>query len=269
MPAEPNTECPFPGMDPFLESQSWRDFHNTFITDIRDSLRGQLTYDYVVSVEERVLLKTSEQLEEERRSFVADGAVRERPGAESTAGSGALAVAEPQTAYTLLTLPDMEGDVQPYVEVRDAMTNQLVTVVELLSPANKVGDGRDDYLSKRIALLRSPIHLVELDFLRGGRRLPMTAPLPPGDFYAIVSDAGDRPQAEVHHWFLPNDLPTVRVPLRSFEKYATLRLGGLFRDRHARSGYRHTLDYGSPVSPRLPPDQAVWVADRLAAAGLP
>lgn len=26
---------PFPGMDPFLESQTWRDFHTEFITAIR------------------------------------------------------------------------------------------------------------------------------------------------------------------------------------------------------------------------------------------
>ena len=263
--------CPFPGVDPFLESQYWRDFHSTFITDIRDALRGQLPYDYVVTVEERVLLHSGGE-EPEERSLIADGAVRQKPEVEPAPGGGA-AVAEPiassGTSYSLMTLPDLDGHTQPYVEVRDSLTNQLVTVIELLSPANKIGDGRDEYLAKRNALIHSSIHLVELDLLRGGRRLPMTTPLPPSDFYAIVSDSGQRPEAAVHHWSLPDDLPTVQVPLRSFRKYATLQLGRMFRDRHARSGYRHTLDYGRPLTPRLPSNHAAWVADRLAAAGLP
>ena len=64
---------------------------------------------------------------------------------------------------------------ETYLVVRDRETMQVVTVIELLSPSNKRrnGDGRREYLTKREEFLSSSTHLVELDFLRGGLRLPV------------------------------------------------------------------------------------------------
>ena len=45
---------PFPGMDPFLESQEWEDFHTTFNTILRERLGPSLEPDYLVRVERRV-----------------------------------------------------------------------------------------------------------------------------------------------------------------------------------------------------------------------
>ena len=42
-------------------------------------------------------------------------------------------------------------------------------MIELLSPANKTpGPDREQYLAKRMELLNGPVHLVEIDLLRGG-----------------------------------------------------------------------------------------------------
>ena len=58
----------------------------------------------------------------------------------------------------------------------------------MLSPFNKrPGEGREDYLRKRRLILQSEVHLVELDLLRDGERVPMGKPLPPADYYAIIS----------------------------------------------------------------------------------
>jgi len=55
-----------------------------------------------------------------------------------------------------------------FVEIRDRRDRELVTVVELLRPANKhPGPDREQYLAKRMALLSGPVHLVEIDLLRG------------------------------------------------------------------------------------------------------
>ena len=48
---------PFPGMDPFLESQEWEDFHTTFNTVLRERLGPSLEPDYLVRVERRVYVE--------------------------------------------------------------------------------------------------------------------------------------------------------------------------------------------------------------------
>lgn len=56
-------------------------------------------------------------------------------------------------------------------------------MIEILSPGNKrpSSDGRKEYLLKREEIVGSETHLVELDFLRGGLRLPTMDPLPAYD----------------------------------------------------------------------------------------
>ena len=45
---------PFPGMDLFIESQRWRDFHHSIIPQIRDDLQRAVQSRYVISIEENV-----------------------------------------------------------------------------------------------------------------------------------------------------------------------------------------------------------------------
>src|SRR5262245_57020856 len=42
-----------------------------------------------------------------------------------------------------------------WVEIRDSAKRKLVTLIEILSPTNKGGDGRKEYLEKRKRILRS------------------------------------------------------------------------------------------------------------------
>ena len=50
------------------------------------------------------------------------------------------------------------------------MQRLVVTVIEILSPTNKVAGsrGRESYETKRQEVMRSPSHLVEIDLLRRG-----------------------------------------------------------------------------------------------------
>ena len=52
---------PFPGMDPFIGSQRWRDFRTTFVTVIREMLTPQVRPRYVVEVEEYVYLARDDE----------------------------------------------------------------------------------------------------------------------------------------------------------------------------------------------------------------
>src|SRR5438093_5157102 len=64
--------------------------------------------------------------------------------------------------------PATEG----YIEIIDASSGgRVVTVIEVLSPANKVaGDGQEKYLQKRQELRDAKVSLVEIDLIRAGNR---------------------------------------------------------------------------------------------------
>lgn len=48
---------PFPGMDPFIEGQKWKDFHTALLLEIHRELVAAVRPRYVVEVEEYVLTK--------------------------------------------------------------------------------------------------------------------------------------------------------------------------------------------------------------------
>src|SRR5262249_22744001 len=66
---------------------------------------------------------------------------------------------------------------------------------------------RIEYLAKRRALLLKNVHLVELDLLFGGRRLPLQQSLPPADYYYLLSRGDQRPDCQVYRWTLGSPCP--------------------------------------------------------------
>jgi hypothetical protein len=194
---------PFPGIDPYLESQGhWLDFHARFVPMISDAVNEQLPDGYVARIDERltpVELPQEDQIKRIRPDVAVIGS-ESRPAPASTAAPGPVApgalTLEPVTIP--MKLLDVESEI--YLEILHLPDQKVVTVVELLSPSNKAGAGRQDYLAKRHGLMVPDVHLVELDFLIGGHRLPMERPLPPGDYYALVARAERRPDCEVFAW---------------------------------------------------------------------
>jgi hypothetical protein len=71
---------------------------------------------------------------------------------------------------------------EPYIEIYSLPDREVIAVVEILSPTNNSGRGRVEYLDKRDEVLRAPVHLVEIDLLLAGSRVPLGAALPPGDY---------------------------------------------------------------------------------------
>ena len=64
------------------------------------------------------------------------------------------------------------------LEVIDRSDRKVVTVLEVVSPTNKApgSRGRESYLEKRLEVMHSPTHWVEIDLLRaGGIRRPRGA----------------------------------------------------------------------------------------------
>src|SRR5438874_12955725 len=108
--------------------------------------------------------------------------------------------------------------------IRDMEKRRLITVIEFLSPTNKKGEGRRQYLAKRNLILASSVNLVEIDLLRQGNRLPTKGTLPTGDYFLFVSSAKKRPTIDVWPILLEQPLPTIPIPLKKKDPLVSLDL---------------------------------------------
>lgn len=121
-----------------------------------------------------------------------------------------------------------------------------MTVIELLSPTNKSGEGFYKYERKLRATIRQKVHFVEIDLLLGGQRLPMANPLPPGDYYAVVSRSEERPRSNVYAWTIRDPLPSIPIPLKRPDQDVSLDLGSHFATAYERGRYGQWIDYSVP-----------------------
>ena len=250
---------PFPGMDPFIESQKWADFHASFLTAFREQLLPRVRPKYFVDVEERVYVERDpgDPVMAIRPDVVVVDAVAEE-------GSGYAPTAT-MTMPVECLIPMPEEIHEAYLTLRRKDLRTIVTVIELLSPTNKRpgANGFDQYLEKRLHVLASFSNLVELDLLRGGRRLPLVGQLPPGDFLATMARLPRRPRAEAYVWSLEQRLPIIPIPLADADPDVLLDLQEVFNLVYDRAGYDYSLDYHAPPDPPLDPVRAAWVQQVL------
>ena len=81
-----------------------------------------------------------------------------------------VAVALPLIEAVTVDVTMPETVKETYLEVRDIITQEVVTVIEILSPKNKRSqEGRNAYTKKRLQVLGSYTNLVEVDLLRDGK----------------------------------------------------------------------------------------------------
>ena len=255
---------PFPGMDPYLELEEWQDFHVSMIVEFRRQLVPQLVPKYVAVVERRVYLEhTADEIDifqpDVRIGFSPTHAVQ---GPHSPIGVSTTSTIEPEVYTAPLPFEHRE----PFIEVRDRESSEVVAVVEFLSPTNKTrsADGFREYSEKRESLLRGFAHLVEVDLLRGGVRPATTKPLrPTTDYCAMVHRSQRRPRIDVYQWPLRQRLPPVPVPLAGSDPDVRIDLQQAFESVYDSSGYRYLLRYDREMRPALRADDAPWVAEIL------
>ena len=170
---------PFPGMDPFIEPHRWEGFHTHFLVEFARTLVPRVRPRYVVETEERLYVEQSGESVGTVRVDLGIDQTRRWPPSEDIGLTSETAA--PFLTPVVCLLPFDEELRETFLTVRDAATREIVTVIEMLSATNKRpgSDGRAQYLRKRKSVLQSRVHLVELDLLRGGQRLPMRTPLPP------------------------------------------------------------------------------------------
>ena len=263
---------PFPGMDPYLEgSDFWQGFHNRLLTYLADELQPQLPPNYVATVEVRVYIERPMDTNGQSGSRVPDLEVI-RTGPTKSWGRDSQRVGQfPREG--VLDAPDLPEQREAFVVVRDLPSGELVTSVELLSPANKRrGDGHDQYQRKQRQLAAAGVNLIEIDLLRGGvhTALPRAQDLRelPSFHYLASVYRSETDQCELFCWSLGDPMPVIQVPLSPEDPELPLELQLLFDLTYDRSSMRRLLSYQGSPEPPLASEEAIWSDELLRAAGL-
>ena len=250
---------PFPGMDPYLEDPAiWPDFHARFINYWCEQISDRLPGNYDARIGERVALV--ESLGESAKLVVPDVAIVRQESRPTSSGAAAT-LAELELEPVTLPLAAIEEYKEPYIEIRFMPDRSLVAVLELLSPTNKSGDGWNTYLLKRNAIFSQDFHLVELDLLVGGRRMPLGKRLPQGDYFAFVAHSQRRFNCDVYAWSVRQRLPVLPIPLKAPDADVRINLAEVFKQAYERGRYERCLRYAEP--PRAPLSEAdrKWAAE--------
>jgi hypothetical protein len=163
---------------------------------------------------------------------------------------------------------------QGFIEIIDIKSGRrVVTVIELLSPSNKLrGPGRRLYLKKQAELRKGGVSLVEINLNRTGRHV-LTVPfdqIPNGHrtAYAACIRRGWSPR-ELEYYPIPlrERLPAIRIPLRRDDPDVALDLQALVDHCYEAAGYDE-IDYTEDPDPPLKPHDARWADALLREKGL-
>ncbi|PZD73267.1 hypothetical protein C1752_02175 [Acaryochloris thomasi RCC1774] len=248
---------PFPGMDPYLEQPAlWPEVHSRLLVAIADSLGPQLRPNYRVAIEKRVYEDTIGNL----LVGPPDISVIKTPLQEDLpAHSNHTAVMEP----VMVELPMPEEIQERYLEIREVGTGIVVTTLELISPSNKrSGKGRQQYEEKRLKILASQTHLVEIDLIRAFEPLPMLGITGTSLYRILVSRANQRPHAALYPFNLQRPIPAFPLPLKQDDAEVLTELQPLLNQIYDRASYDLAIDYDQEPVPPLSDEDTVW-ADTL------
>ena len=255
---------PFPGMDPYLERAGvWEEVHTRLIVAIADALGPQVRPKYRVGVEQRTylaVLTPDEYALVGKPDILVAAPRRQAEPAQVTATAVGIA---PRVAQ----VPIPEEISERYLTVRDVLTGEVITVMELLSPTNKLTrDGRRQYTRKRMQVLGSATHFIEIDLLRAGEPFPFRVQddAAQSDYRILVSRAQERPQAAVYLFTIRDPIPDLPVPLQPDDAEPAVALNRLVHDVYERAGYDLTLDYQqAPPPPPLRAQDLQWMRQLL------
>ncbi len=240
-------------MDPYLEHPSlWPDVHNRLIAAIADTLTPKVAPLYYIGLERRAYIMPPDDVTFIGRPDIA--VVSPYP----TAQPAALPLAE--VGVLEVELPISDKVEQSYLEVREVSTSKLVTILEVLSPANKLHDeGRKQYLRKRDNILVSFTNFVEIDLLRAGEPMPLVEKATVASHYRILVSRGwKRPKAQLYHFNLQHPIPTFPLPLLPQDDSPEVELGDILHALYTRARFDLRLDYSQPPVPPLTDAEAEW-----------
>lgn len=218
---------PFPGMDPFLEDEKlWPIFHHQIITCLYQILLPGLVDRY-----------------------------RARLGQRHYAIEQALFTSVVREEHT-----------EEVIEVRRRNDGRMITLVEVVSPANKTTTaGRKAYLDKRQEFKNAGASLVEIDLvLQGQPTLEYSRDgLPDWDYAVTVTRATQPDRHEIYTATLQKRLPRFRLPLAADDRDTVLDLQAAFARCFDQGNFAGKIDYQRDPPVPLGEEDRRWLLDHL------
>ncbi len=218
---------PFPGMDPFLEADKlWPVFHHHFVASLFQILLPNLIDRYRARVGQRCY----------------------------------------HTEMPLFTSVIREEHSEEFIEVRQRSDNRLVTLVDVVSPTNKVKtEGRVAYLERRRDARMQNASIVEIDLVMQGE--PMLDysrdGLPDWDYAITVTRCAQPERYEIYTSTLQKRLPRFKLPLAADDRDTVVDLQAAFARCYDQSGLGSQIDYQkTPVCIKEEEDRR-WLNDLL------
>ena len=218
---------PFPGMDPYLEDEGlWPAFHHQLVMCLYQVLLPGLVDRYRARVGQR-------------------------------------RYATEQALFTSIVREEHSEDL---VEVRQRSDGRLVTLLEVVSPANKMTTaGRAAYLEKRREGRNAHANLVEIDLvLLGSPTLEYSRDgLPDWDYAVTVTRSTQPERFEIYTATLQKRLPRFRLPLASDDRDTVLDLHTAFTRCYDQGGFAAKIDYKRDPATPLKDEDRLWLDDVL------
>ena len=219
---------PFPGMDPYLEDERlWFSFQHHLVRCLSEIVRQGLVDRYRARVCQRIYLVE-------------------------------------QIMFTSIL---REEHCEEFIEIRQRSDDRLITVIDIVSPTNKVtAQGRSAYLDKRREARSQNANIVEIDLVLQGK--PMLdysrETLPDGDYVISVTRNIQPDRFEIYTSTLQKRLPRFRMPLASDERDMVFDLHSAFTRCYDQGGFAERIDYRTDPRTHLEEDDRLWLRELLA-----
>ncbi|GBC96533.1 hypothetical protein HRbin16_02339 [bacterium HR16] len=265
---------PFPGMNPYLEDpQLWPGVHHRFVTYLADAIAPSLPEGYMADIDERVYVEKPDTL----RIITPDVTIShpvQHPFPAEKGTAGGVALADPPLRIEIQPFPVREAFLQIF-RLKGG-ERQLVTVIELLSPANKTpgAHGRELYLEKQRELIHSTTHLMEIDLLHYGEHT-VFAPRPALEGhkkwdYVVCLHKGGWSEGSAWVWLvsLQERLPRVIVPLLEGDPDVVVDLQAVLNQVYQQGRYGTVLNYSADPPAALSEEDKAWLDGMLKEKGL-
>ena len=236
-------------MNPYLESPyRWPEIHHQLISEIAASLNSQVVPKYRAAVETRVYIDMS-------LVGIPDVFVAKESKQPNLQDSSVAVFTKPER----VTIPSPCEVKEGYIEIREIATRRVVTVIELLSPANKrSGEGRKKYLKKRHSILESETHFVEIDLLRKGDPMLLIEGQKT-DYQVLVSRVDERPVAERYAFSIRDRMPKFPLPLQKEDTEPPIDLKALLNQVCKKTAIDIVIDYQTQPQPALCENDFSWL----------
>jgi hypothetical protein len=160
---------------------------------------------------------------------------------------------------------------EDYIEIRQRSDGRLITLVDVVSPANKrTAAGRSAYLDTRREGKNANANLVEIDVvLQGPPTLEYSRDgLPDWDYAVTVTRSTQPERYEIYTTTLQKRLPRFRLPLAADDRDTVLDLQIAFTRSYDQGGFASKIDYGRDPATPLSVDDQRWLDELLTAQKL-